>query len=340
MKSFHQSTIFQRVDCFLVYTEDQQETFSKSYSNVFTLKSAPKDVAAVLRTANSIYVHPDGFDYWIDVLEVLHKQHPLSIKLFVIAGSDYTIQDQHIEYWTGIFPKAKFWIQNYVGDYPQCRLFPIGVNKSNEMKEHEKTNPLAITFFNPLNSRERSLLDKYLNTREELQKYRFPQMNMEDYLEKLGSSFFSVCPKGNGYDSIRFWESLSVGSIPLVLNNPFVESLMEHHPELPFMILERWEDLPSFLHSDIQKIYDTYMEMSTLDMLTEDYWTDAFERILKTSDQTSHANKKETFSVSEMNEDQKVQLSEQEDHELAQTNPSQSRQEDRQKEDQDHLISQ
>ena len=133
MKSFHQSTVLHLVDCFLVYTDKQKEMFSSRCRNVFTLTSLPKEVASVLYQSKSIFVHPDGFDYWIDVLQVLHEKNPLSVKLFIIAGSDYTIRDEHIELWTVMFPTAKFWIQNYIGTHERCRIFPIGVNHSIEM---------------------------------------------------------------------------------------------------------------------------------------------------------------------------------------------------------------
>ena len=300
MKSFHQSTILHHVDCFLVYTEEQYEIFSSKYKHVFTLKSSPKDVAPVVFKAKSLFLHPDGFDYWIDVLQVLHQKHPLSIKLFLLGGSDYTITDEHIEFWTVMFSNSRFWIQNYTGSHDRCRILPIGVNKSIEMNEQEKTKPIVISHFNPLNSEERDKLEKYLQQETSLQQYRVPNLPVEDYLKELSKGYFSVCPQGNGYDSIRFWESLSVGAIPLVLYSYYMEALMEQHPELPFMVLDKWEDLPSFLHSDIQKVYDHYMGMSNLDIVTEDYWVKEFKRIVETSDETDLPNTKEEVSLSDM----------------------------------------
>jgi hypothetical protein len=299
MRSFHQSTILHQVDCFLVYTPEQQELFSSTYTNVFTLKSNPKEVAPVIQKAKSIYVHPDGFDYWIDILQVLHKKNPLPLKLFVIAGSDYTITDEHIEFWTIMFPTARFWIQNYTGSHQRCRIFPLGVNESIEMNEQEKTSPIVISHFNPLNSKERDSLKKYLDSEPSLQQYCLPNMEMKDFLVGISKAHFSVCPQGNGYDSFRFWESLSVGAIPLVLNTYYIEALMENHPELPFMVLEKWEDLPAFLHSDIQKVYDHYMGMSNLEIVTEEYWKQEYDRIVGTHTETAFANTIEEVSPSD-----------------------------------------
>ena len=300
MKSFHQRTILQRVDCLLVYTEEQVEMVSSLQKPVFTLKSPPKEVASILWKSSSIYIHPDGFDYWIDVLKVLNSKHTLPVKLFIFAGSDYSITDEHIDFWMMHFPTVNFWIQNYLGSHPMCRLFPIGVNHSIELREQEKTQPLIITYFNPQNSKERSELQDYLEKESSLQSYTLSKCSLEEYLQGLSKAYFSVCPLGNGYDSLRFWESLSVGAIPLVLSSPFMEALLEHHPELPFMILEQWDDLTSFVKSDIQKVYDMYMEMSTLDILTEDYWQKEFDNILGISDETSQSNTIEEVSPSEM----------------------------------------
>ena len=41
--------------------------------------------------------------------------------------------------------------------------------------------------------------------------------NKEDYNELLLKSRYSLCPSGSGPNSIRFWESLAVGSIPILL---------------------------------------------------------------------------------------------------------------------------
>jgi hypothetical protein len=323
MKSFHQKTILHRVDCCLVYTEEQKEFYSSFHRHVFLLTTPPREVASIVRTAKSIFIHPDGFDCWIDVLQVLDKQHPLEVKLFIFAGSDLTITDEHIELWTMLFPKTMIWIQNYVGSLANCSIFPIGVNHSIEFEEQEKKEPLILSHFTAENSKERKDLKEYLETEPSLAKYCLEKLPVETYLERMATAYFSVCPTGNGYDSLRFWESLSVGTIPLVLSSPFIEALMEHHPELPFMILESWKDLPSFISANTEKVYDSYMGMSNLEILTEDYWIKKFENILGISAQRETSNTKDEVSLYEMPLMQSSQGSEPIDHETHLTNPLQ-----------------
>jgi hypothetical protein len=198
-----------------------------------------------------------------------------------------------------MFPTTRFWIQNYTGSHERCRILPIGVNESIEMNEQEKTSPIVISYFNPLNSEERHFLKEYLDKEQSLQQYCLANLPMKEYLGGISKAYFSVCPQGNGYDTIRFWESLSVGAIPLVLTTHYMDALMEQHPELPFMILEKWEDLPGFLHSDIQKVYDQYMGMSNLEIVTEEYWKQEYDRIVGTHTETVLTNTIEEVSPSD-----------------------------------------
>ena len=44
-------------------------------------------------------------------------------------------------------------------------------------------------------------------------------INTKEYAEVLGKTVFSLCPSGSGPNSIRFWESLCQGSIPVLLSD-------------------------------------------------------------------------------------------------------------------------
>ena len=55
----------------------------------------------------------------------------------------------------------------------------------------------------------------------------------EKYIQTLSESKFSLCPSGSGSNSIRLWESLSYGSIPVILSDGYV---------LPKLKKVNWED--------------------------------------------------------------------------------------------------
>lgn len=43
--------------------------------------------------------------------------------------------------------------------------------------------------------------------------------NYPDYLKELSNYRFCLCPRGNAFESHRFWESLYLGVIPVIINN-------------------------------------------------------------------------------------------------------------------------
>jgi hypothetical protein len=63
-------------------------------------------------------------------------------------------------------------------------------------------------------------------------------MSFENYLKELASHKFCLCIRGNGIDTHRFWESLYLGVIPVIINNKhtncktFVEYLKKQ--KIPF----------------------------------------------------------------------------------------------------------
>ena len=69
-----------------------------------------------------------------------------------------------------------------------------------------------------------------------------------EYNEKLAHSKFSLCPSGSGANTIRIWESMSFGSIPVILADTLV---------LPKLKNIDWEDcFIIWKESEIEKLYD------------------------------------------------------------------------------------
>ena len=148
----------------------------------------------------------------------------------------------------------------------QVKLLPIGI--ANSMWAHgnlidlytissksyllKKTNNLYINF-----SKETYILrEKWLNECLELGLRTNSNKPFIEYLEELGSCYFSFCPRGNGEDCHRIWESLYVGTIPVligssknfmkmleVLGIPFIEiSAISELLELDRLALVRYND--------------------------------------------------------------------------------------------------
>lgn len=70
--------------------------------------------------------------------------------------------------------------------------------------------------------------------------------NIGLYSAVMENSIFTPCPAGNCPDSIRLYDAMELGGIPICLNHLFInDSRTMIGP--PFPILDCWDDLPDFL---------------------------------------------------------------------------------------------
>lgn len=75
--------------------------------------------------------------------------------------------------------------------------------------------------------------------------------NEAEYLEIMSSSLFSLCPRGSGPNSIRLWESVECGSIPVIISD---DHRLPGHPVLwreaaVFVSESSIESIPRILRS-------------------------------------------------------------------------------------------
>lgn len=95
--------------------------------------------------------------------------------------------------------------------------------------------------------------------------------NFDQYIDNVYNHKFVICPEGNGIDTHRFWETLYMGSIPIVKRNILAEELYSYFPVL---IVDNWEDVSEWLlnkeYDEIERIKSTYD--GDQEMLTFEYW--------------------------------------------------------------------
>ena len=88
----------------------------------------------------------------------------------------------------------------------------------------------------------------------------------KEYLKDLKSCKYALSPPGAGIDCHRIWESLSVGTIPIVERCHNI-SFYKH---LPIMIIDDWNTVTQeFLEDEYEKIIDNRLNLHCMDM---DFW--------------------------------------------------------------------
>jgi hypothetical protein len=86
------------------------------------------------------------------------------------------------------------------------------------------------------------------------------------YLMDIKSSKFVFCPRGNGVDTHRLWESLYMGSIPIVK----YESTHHLFKDLPILFVNEWNEInEDFLN---KKYIEIINKKWNLDKLKISYW--------------------------------------------------------------------
>jgi hypothetical protein len=112
---------------------------------------------------------------------------------------------------------------------------------------------------------------KILNNPEKHDLFIDCRKNYIDYINTLSSYKFVVSPPGNGIDCYRTWETLYVGSIPIVEKHMIYESFKT----LPFIMIDDWDNL------DLKLVLNKYDDMKSKSFsyaeMTLQYWCEQIQ---------------------------------------------------------------
>jgi hypothetical protein len=90
-------------------------------------------------------------------------------------------------------------------------------------------------------------------------------LNFTKFLDNVYNHKFVICPAGNGIGTHREWESLYMGSIPIIKGN-----IHNRYPELPICYINDWDELSEeFLNFEYNRIKNGIWNM---EMLNFAYW--------------------------------------------------------------------
>lgn len=91
----------------------------------------------------------------------------------------------------------------------------------------------------------------------------------------MEDSIFAPCPAGNSPETIRLYDALELGCIPISLSHPFLTSVdaLGAIGPIPFPILESWGELPSFLDRMKSIALSNPDEIRSLQAKTIHWWS-------------------------------------------------------------------
>ncbi|QWE12634.1 exostosin family protein [Polynucleobacter sp. AP-Titi-500A-B4] len=100
--------------------------------------------------------------------------------------------------------------------------------------------------------------------------------NIGLYSIAMESSVFAPCPAGNAPETIRLYDALELGCIPISLSHDFIISpnALGLIGPAPFPILNSWNELPTFLKSIKEKVSSSPRELDDMQARCIAWWTD------------------------------------------------------------------
>ncbi len=163
-------------------------------------------------------------------------------------------------------PKIIAWFGQNIENYLHPKLHPIPIGLANRMWGHgnpdivnacrdttlSKTTLLYLNYSTGTYPAERSLVNHLFSSAPYCRVTS--SRNFRDYLLDLAQSQFVLSPRGNGLDSHRLWESLLMGSIPIVKTS----ALDAVYDGLPVLVVNQWEEItPELLQAKYTEISQT-----------------------------------------------------------------------------------
>jgi len=185
--------------------------------------------------------------------EFFRNIHPKIPQPYVVIthNSDYPAPGSFREFLDD--PKILAWFAQNAEGYTHKKLIPIPIGLENRYNYYGNpdvvmsainklsNSPKQITLYLNFSiwtcHSERSLV--YNMFRNAPYCYVSPGKGYEGFLKDLSESMFVLCPRGNGLDCHRVWESLYMGAIPIVKSS----SMDVAFEELPVLIINDWSEI-------------------------------------------------------------------------------------------------
>ena len=98
------------------------------------------------------------------------------------------------------------------------------------------------------------------------------------YLTTQQTYAFIASPPGNGEDCIRTWESMYLGTVPIVKRSALTQYFFDLG--LPIVLVDTWDEIAKLSKTDLETIYTTLLPKFNNPALSVDFWK---HKILTTS---------------------------------------------------------
>lgn len=220
---------------------------------------------------NIIFCKTDNI---LTLFEILQDEKDFSNLKLITHESDYEINEKLFR----LKPKciSKWYAVNV--NYQHTDLIPIPLGLANDycsitLKFNDlikKGNPKKLLYINhrvSTNSEQRKWIYDYFKTNDWCT-VDDPNLSLSEYKTQLDEHEFILCPRGNGIDTHRLWESFYHGIIPIVESHHHYSCL----EDLPVIIVDSFKEINrDFLLEEKKKMSQRKFNMGKLKV---NWWID------------------------------------------------------------------
>jgi hypothetical protein len=148
---------------------------------------------------------------------------------------------------------GRFFLQNsMISDCKKIFTLPVGVenlsiginglpkNLMTKVSWKDKSDSILVGPFSPTHESRRTLVD-FAKMNPRIFDYNSNRISPKQFGIKMNSHKYVACPRGNGIDSHRFWETLYRGSVPIVIASNWSASLAIY--KIPFIQVRSWSEV-------------------------------------------------------------------------------------------------
>lgn len=231
------------------------------------------------RYSETVFVSGDRFEEFLSKIEKFPRA-----RVLVVGNSDkdwHSFEYQLPPQITSIF------LQNNFVESQNIRSLPIGLENrrlgvNGIPSRFRKVSQLIpggtrccdkplLTYLSPTHESRLALYDQIENFH-----FISERLSPEKYLRALAQHRFVICPRGNGVDTHRFWESLYFNSFPIVIESEW-SKLLKRQLRLPIVEVPDWESVPKV----IQNLRENHFFASETPQLWATYWKNSFHEALQ-----------------------------------------------------------
>ena len=225
--------------------------------------------AGISRLHQKENLHPDevkeGDIVFVKTDYIYHGQFINILKLIknkftlISAGSSYNVSLGHPSYLDILnSDKVKYWFCTNPPniDHPKLIATPIGFEEKereggdqevikkhwdNKLRWDDKINKLYLSYHTLGHNPSRDKKNK---------------LSFDKYLDEMGKYKYTICLEGSGFDTHRNYESLLVGSIPIMIDSSVKKIYKDWN--LPSIFVDNWTDIRSnfdlYKNNDLNKL--------------------------------------------------------------------------------------